>query len=359
MKQLDSNPNASLKNKPFYRQDYLDEFEQLWETQTKFHPELTPEIKHEIRDIIIFYQRRLKSQKWLVSDCPFEKRKVCPKSSPLFQQFKIWQMLNNVVVTIDGEEYLLNEEQKDVLAHELKYRDKLSKSEALKLLFVKTRGIEMNFATLEGDRTMAKILSAAQEVVSLSGHGEYDFAKQNTDKIQDIVQSVFGGLGFSTDWLTFNTDAADTEKEPLMRLWHLIYSFETDNSATGDEKLVKRIMQLLNIPNDYARLFANIHFEDDYCSLSSKAIKNILPFMEAGHVYSEACSLAGYNHSEQSLTKEENNQRPLKDHLDLLPKNSLRNPVVEKILNQMVNVVNEVIDTYDVPTKYESNWLVS
>lgn len=35
----------------------------------------------------------------------------------------------------------------------------------------------------------------------------------------------------------------------------------------------------------------------------------------------------------------------LKSRLDSLPKNSLRNPVVEKIICQMINVVNTLIDT--------------
>lgn len=45
MKKLDEDPNHSLKNKVFYRQDYLDEFEKIWETQAKYHSELTPELK--------------------------------------------------------------------------------------------------------------------------------------------------------------------------------------------------------------------------------------------------------------------------------------------------------------------------
>lgn len=98
MAELDKNPNFSLKNQVFYRQDYLDEFERIWETQSKFHKELTPELKHLIRDIIIFYQRPLKSQKGLISLCELENReieierdgkktkktigpRVCPKSS--------------------------------------------------------------------------------------------------------------------------------------------------------------------------------------------------------------------------------------------------------------------------------------
>lgn len=349
MQQLDSNPNASLKNKPFYRQDYLDEFEQLWETQAQYHTELTKELKHEIRDIIIFYQRRLKSQKWLVANCPFEHRKVCPKSSPLFQRFRIWQTLNNVTIIKDEEKYVLNDEQKAALCTELLFKERLSKKEALKVLFTKTRGFDLNFASLEGDRTMAKILSATQEIISLSGHGEYDFSKMPADQILNIIKSVFQGLGYATDWLNLNTDADNMEDEPQMRLWHLLYSFEGDNTTTGDEKLTKHIMELTQLPYEYARLFAKLHFEDDYCSISTKAIKRILPYMTAGHEYSEACALAGYRHSEQSLTREENDSRPLKEHLKPLAKNSLRNPVVEKILNQMVNVVNEIIDTYGRP----------
>src|SRR5690606_16373723 len=60
---------------------------------------------------------------------------------------------------------------------------------------------------------------------------------------------------------------------------------------------------------------------------------------------STSCELAGYNHSKNSLTKEEIEKRELKTRLEILPKNSLRNPVVEKILNQMINVVNTIIDT--------------
>lgn len=115
MEVLDKNPNASLRNMVFYRQDYLDEFNVIWEKQAQFHQELTEELKQEIRDVVIFYQRRLKSQKSLISFCEFESRKieveidgkkktktvgsrVIPRSSPLFQEFKIWQRLNDIEV---------------------------------------------------------------------------------------------------------------------------------------------------------------------------------------------------------------------------------------------------------------------
>jgi CRISPR-associated endonuclease Csn1 len=52
--QLKHNPHTRLKNQVFYRQDYMDEFETIWETQAKFHKELTGTLKDEIRDVIIF-----------------------------------------------------------------------------------------------------------------------------------------------------------------------------------------------------------------------------------------------------------------------------------------------------------------
>ncbi|UPT68621.1 MAG: hypothetical protein M0D57_08380 [Sphingobacteriales bacterium JAD_PAG50586_3] len=73
---------------------------------------LTDENLKSIRDKIIYYQRRLKSQKHLVNKCRFEKRvyikdgkpafapiNACTKSSPIFQVFKIWQQINNVEVS--------------------------------------------------------------------------------------------------------------------------------------------------------------------------------------------------------------------------------------------------------------------
>jgi CRISPR-associated endonuclease Csn1 len=118
-RQLKRNPHTPLSNQVFYRQDYLDEFEAIWKEQSKHHLELTGELKTEIRDIIIFYQRKLKSQKNLISLCEFENReieldkngsktkktvglKVAPKSSPLFQEFKIWQALSNLLAKKKG-----------------------------------------------------------------------------------------------------------------------------------------------------------------------------------------------------------------------------------------------------------------
>lgn len=370
MEKLDQDAHFSLKNKTFYRQDYLDEFEQIWECQSSFYSELSPELKKEIRDIIIFYQRPLKSKKGLIDICEFENRqveyevegkkktktvglKVCPKSSPLFQEFKIWQNLNNlkVIDTLTDETRELELEEKELLYAELRWKDKLSKTEILKILFNKTKNLNLNYNDVEGNRTMATIMKACLKIVTMTGHDEYDDAKLKGSDIAHVVESVFSGLGYDTRFMHFNAElqGKDYYQQPAYQLWHLLYSYEGDNSKTGTEKLIEKIHLLTGIETEYASPLANVTFTSDYGNLSSKAMRKILPFMKAGNKYSLACEYAGYKHSKGSLTKEEIEKKVLVDYLELLPRNSLRNPVVEKILNQMINVVNALSSTYGKP----------
>ena len=368
MESLDKDPHVSLKNMVFYRQDYLDEFECIWETQTLYHPELTQELKHEIRDTIIFYQRRLKSQKSLISICEFEHEKrevvidgktktitigsrVIPRSSPLFQEFKVWQTLNNleVIVKEDHSRHPLTEEEKALLAEELSVRRKLSDREVLKLLFDKPSTLSLNYEEVEGNTTSAAFYETYSQLLDLSGHEPIDFKKSSATEIKKKVREVFSSLGWNTDILSFDPTNEKLDNEPYYKLWHLLYSFEGDNTVTGDGNLKEKVAHFMGFDKEYAQCLVAISFVQDYGSLSAKAIRNILPFLKEGNKYDVACMYAGYRHSAASLTKEEIESKVLKDKLEILPKGALRNPVVEKILNQMVNVINEIIDTYGRP----------
>lgn len=360
-KQLQKNFHTRTKGQVFYRQDYLDEFETIWETQAKYHTELSPELKTEIRDIIIFYQRRLKSQKGLISYCEFEgiqieveidgKKKlktigpkVIPKSSPLFQEFKIWQILNNILIQKKDskEELVLSTETKQLLFEELNIKGNLTKREVLDLLVDKPSEWDLNYTSIEGNRTNQALYNIFQKIMEFEGN-EIDFEKLPASKIKSIIIELFKSLNIQTEILDFNAEleGKELEKQPAFHLWHLLYSYEGDKSNTGNEKLIKKIESKFGFKKEYAQLLSNIPLQQDYGSLSTKAIRKILPFLKENK-YDEACRLAGYNHS-SSMTKEENENRLLKEKLILLPKNSLRNPVVEKILNQMVNVVNAII----------------
>lgn len=371
MAQLDKDPNYSLRNQVFYRQDYLDEFETIWEKQASFHKELTPDLKSKIRDIVIFYQRPLKSQKGLISFCELESKevtriidgkkvtkisgpRVCPKSSPVFQEFKIWQILNNVEVKclVDGTKRPLEQEEKELLFNELTWKEKLSKTDTLKILFPKKeKEYDLNFKDLDGNRTMSALLKAFQTIIALSGNGDFDFSKMKSAEAVSTAKEIFNGLGFNTEIFSFDSTIDNDlfEKQKSFQLWHLLYSYEGDNSKLGNEKLIKKLNDTYGFDKESAIVLANVTFQADYGSLSTKAMRKIIPHLHDGLEYSVACEYAGYRHSKKSLTKEELNNKVLKDRLEILPKNSLRNPVVEKILNQMINVVNQVIDTYGKP----------
>lgn len=124
-------------------------------------------------------------------------------------------------------------------------------------------------------------------------------------EIYDLVQSVFETIGINTDILKFNPETDDIESQPMYRLWHLLYSFEGDNSVSGIDRLVQKLKELYGFDPEYAKIIAKVTFEPDYGSISARAIQKILPFLMAGNQYIDACIYAGYNHSKRSLTKEQ------------------------------------------------------
>lgn len=366
---LHTDPLYSTRNKVFYRQDYIDEFNRIWAEQSKHHPELSQELKRRISDRILFYQRPLKSQKGLVSFCEFESRpievvidgkkktrrtgsRVAPKSSLLFQEFKIWQTLNNIEIydSTADQERALEQEEKILLADELAIRPSMKASEALKLLGLPPRRYRLNFKELSGNVTMATLFASYFDVIEASGHGEYELSKLRYHESLRILEDVFPVLGCVKDIFHFDSqlDKEAYEQQSIFKLWHLLYSYEGDKSPSGKEALYGRITDITGLPREYARIIGAITFPDDYGSLSHKAIGNILPFMKQGYAYDDACKMAGYNHS-HSRTGEENDSRVLQEKLEQIGRGELRNPVVEKILNQMVNVVNAVAETYGKP----------
>lgn len=368
MSQLTLHPLQGIKRQTFYRKDYEDEFEQIWKTQIKFHQELTRKLKKEIKNRIIFYQRPIASKKGEVGFCELESKeieiekdgkkktiktgsKVCPTSSPLFQEFRMWQRLNDIVLTNTStlERRHLTQEEKDALASELSIRNRLSKKETIKMLEGRqARLFDMNFDELLGNETQAKLVNAYLKILELTGHDKLDIKKLTAQNVTDAICQVFGSLGFHTDAINGEVSLqTDIYLQPFYKLWHLLYSFPGDNSRSGCDKLVQRVKEFFGFYNDeYAKIVADVKFPDGYGSLSAKAIQKILPFLKEGNQYDKACELAGYKHSKHSLTKEENEDRPLQDYLTFIPHNSLRNPLVERILNQMMSLVNSLIDEY-------------
>lgn len=368
MSQLEQHPLKSIKNQTFYRKDYEDEFEQIWKTQIQYHPELTRKLKKELKNRVIFYQRPIESKKQELSFCELESHqieiekngkkqivttgsRVCPISSPLFQEFRMWQRLNDVVIINQAtlEKRQLTLEECELLATELSIRKEMTKRDALKLLKGKqTRNYDLNFEKLIGNDTQARLVNAYLKIMEQTGHDKLDVKKMSARDVTDAICKVFANMGYYTEAL--NGEVAlnqDVCSQPYYKLWHLLYSFPGDNSRSGNATLIQKVKDFFGFEdNEYAKIIADVKFADGYGSLSAKAIQKILPKLKEGYQYSDACELVGYKHSKRSITKEENQQRELQHQLKLIPHNSLRNPLVERILNQMVLLVNNLIEEY-------------
>lgn len=338
-----------IKEQILPRQAYEAEFDRIMECQREFYPDmLTDEIIYKIRNEIIYYQRKLKSCKHLVSLCEFEKclylnkdgktvfdgPKVAPCTSPLFQVCKIWESVNALTLRNKaGDELAITKEQRKKMFEHLDNHLKLTLTDMYSILGISKRegwwGGKAIGKGLQGNITKMQLKEALQ------GYPGVD------DLLKFNLTQVNGSLVDTETGEVVRVVSADFQNEPLYELWHTIYSI-TDKQELANALNKKFGIEDKDIVN---RLYKLDFSKPGFGNKSAKAIRRILPYLEEGLMYSDACRCAGFRHS-NSLTKAENEARELLKKLPPIEKNALRQPVVEKILNQMVNVVNAVIDKY-------------
>lgn len=346
--QLRINPSTRIKDEVFPRAAYQEEFDAIIGMQSKYYPEVLTEKKIDrLRNEIIFYQRKLRSCKHLVSVCEFEKQtflnakgepvesgpKVAPRTSPLFQVCKLWESLNNIDLrNRNGECFALDQEHRQAIFDHLDNNGVLTLPDLYRILGIGKRdgwwGGKAIGKGIAGNSTKQRIGKA---LGNYPGKEELlRFELNCTDLVDKSTGEVVGAM----------VDRS-FEKEPLYRLWHTLYSI------SDKEELAAALGKNFGIHDpQILDALCNIDFtKDGFGNKSAKAIRRILPYLKQGMKYSEACAAAGFRHSE-SLSTEENAERALKDRLDPIAKNELRQPVVEKIINQMINVVNALIDKH-------------
>lgn len=365
--------NASLNNsyfrvkeKVYPREAYIEEFDTIISSQKNHHSFLTDETINRLRNEIIYYQRKLKSQKGLVSICEFEGfekvifneekqkektifigPKVAPRTSPIFQLCKIWETINNLTLKIkndDGSKHkwsdrILTIEEKHKIADFLMVNPLLSYTELLKILSLKKEGVFANKQIqkgIQGNLTYSEL----HKIIGNSDLLDFQFSINETDEIGLLVDKQTGEV---LEERKRTIISQSFEKEPLYQLWQTIYSIKDLDECKN--ALVKRFGLNESMADKLSRIDFN---KQGFGNKSVKAIRRILPYLIVGYDYYQACSFAGYNHS-NSLTRVEKQERKTLDRLELLQKNSLRQPVVEKIVNQMINVVNAIIDQYGKP----------
>ena len=300
----ENEPRERIREHQRVRRDlYEREFDLIWAKQSSYYPTvLTDELKKQLRDRVIFFQRKLKSAKHLVGKCRFEpSKRVMAKSHPLFQEYRLWQCLNDIRVT-SGErvnEYLTNEER-GTLAAQLGGVASMGKKEMKDLLGLKSSAKFNDFGEkILGNVTVARIIGAV---------GEDWYWKQDPEK--------------------------------RLKLWHTLY-------FAADEKWLEEYAEKgLGMNDEQAQRFAQVNLELDYGSVSHKAAQKILPFLVDGYDYANACAAADYHHSQSEL---DNPDRVLDAKLNTSKMDPIRNPLVQMTVNETARLVNAVIEEHGKP----------
>jgi len=282
------------------RDMFEHEFNAIMDAQSAHNPDLlTGDVRKTLQKCI-FDQRPLKSVAHLVGFCELEPgQRRAPWLRLEAQRFRMLQrLLDTRVMYPDGSEQPFSHEQIQTLKDTLGRQASLTFGRARRLLGIKG-GAKFNWE--EG--------------------GEKGF-KGNTTSAK--LFQIFGERWF------------ELSEEDRRQVVEDIYSFEKE------EALEKRGRKRWGLSAEGAAIFSKVVLEPDYCRLSLKAIRKLLPLMESGIPYATAVKeeYGGFHRRE-----EVHDLLPLAG--DVFP--YLLNPVVNRVLTELRKVVNSVVREFGRP----------
>lgn len=403
-----NNPQQKIRGelvRTIDRHFYRDELSRILETQIPLHPTLQDDEKLEecllalyphneahrlsmngrgfkalFMDDVILYQRPLKSKKSLIDECKYETRtyinkegvrvnvgvKCASRSNPLFQEFRLWQFIENLRILKRKEDeggklrmnidvttcFLPNEDsvcqlydwlstradidQKTLLKYfklneeefrwnyveERKYPAGETRSEILKRL--KKAGVSAEFLSFETEMALWEIL------YSVGGQLELEKAlckfatKHELDEVS-FYQAFRTIKPYSADYCAYSTKA-------LRRLLPLMRCGKYWKAENIDSQTLQRIQKLINGEAD-----ENItdRVREKTISLRSEEDFRRLPVWLASYIV--------YNrHSEAEEIKKWNSPEEMDADIRKFRQHSLRNPIVEQVCLEALRTVRDI-----------------
>ena len=371
------------------RDMYLLEFDSIWAAQKHHYSEIFTGSKAEFDEILkkpykekinalkefkktnywqlreysIYYQRPLKSQKKFVSNCQFERgefeiinekrvwkrkaKKACPKSHPLFQEFRIWKQLNQISYsTEDVYSKPLLKEWLPALADALMENDELFFKGTKK---VKEEG-KLYFGKVLQDKDLIKNANDFDFFYDKNDAG-VDEEDKNKNKIDGNYTYAAFKAALGEDLFLkvksgdFKMESRETSSN-LTDLWHHLY-IARDGLFKEDDWLMCVLMEKSkwNFSETQAKNLISKGLLADYCSYSTKVLNAILPFMRKGFNEFEAlkASNKGYINDDDTVGQKVR----LREKISQLAYQELRNPVVERSLSKTIKLVNKILEKYE------------
>ena len=298
----------------FSRKDLQAELNLLFEKQKEFgNPHVSDGLKEGIDTLLITQRPALSGDavQKMLGHCTFEPAEPKAAKNTYTAERFIWlTKLNNLRILKQGSERPLTDTERATLMDEPYRKSKLTYAQARKLLDLDDtaffKGLRYGKDNAEASTLMEmKAYHAISRALEKEGLKDKKSPLNLSPELQDEI-----GTAFSL--------------------------FKTDEDITG--RLKDRVQ-----PEILEVLLKHISF-DKFVQISLKALRRIVPLMEQGKRYDEACAEIYGDHYGKKNVEE-------KIYLPPIPADEIRNPVVLRALSQARKVINGVVRRYGSPAR--------
>lgn len=383
------------------RKYYKDELSAILNKQKEFHPELTSDdilqqciedlyskntnhkemltkkgLNHLIIEDILFYQRPLRSQKSTIADCPFEFRtyiqngerkekaiKVCSKSHPLYQEFRVLQWINNLrIYKKHNEESITADllgtiDNKESLFEYLMTQKSISQKELLKHLGTNERKARWNYVEDKSYPMAETMYEINKRLKNIDDIDIGAFDQSFYLDLWHIIYSVTDKLEYSKALATF-ANKHNLPTEPFCEAFRKFPPFKSDYGRYS-LKAIKKFLSLMRFGsywqedqidnNTKTRINRFIDAEFDE-SIDNSIREKLINFQEVEDFQGLSVWLASYviynRHSEMSEFNKWHTSKDLDTFINNFKQHSLRNPIVEQVIVECLRVVRDIWDHY-------------
>lgn len=298
----------------FNRLDLVAELKLLFAQQRCFDNQFaSEELEEEITTLVMKQRAALSGEAVLkmLGKCTFEPEEYKAAKNTYSAERFVWlTKLNNLRILENGTERALTENERQLLIERPYQQAKLTYTQVRKLLGL-------------SDNAFFKGLSYRK------GKAESEIFMEL--KAYHTIRKALEGANLKSEWsgLATRPDLLDAIGTAFS-----LYKTDADIERYLDGKLPSVVLTALQ---------ENISF-DKFIQLSLKSLNKLLPLMEQGKRYDEACSMIYGDHYGQRVQQE-------KRLLPAIDADQIRNPVVLRTLSQARKVINSVVRLYGSPAR--------
>ncbi|MCS6945006.1 MAG: type II CRISPR RNA-guided endonuclease Cas9, partial [Sutterellaceae bacterium] len=284
----------------------------------------------------------------MLGRCTFERSEYrAPKASFTAERHVWLTRLNNLRLFVDGRVRPLTPEERAV-ALPLPYR------QAGDLTYRQLRAALANETGLPENARFIGLPSPSRTQQATGLAKDPEEAKLISLPAWQALRKTLAKAGLRAEWDALAHDALAGRPDLLDQIAYVLSVFKDDAEVEAE-------LRKLPLPSQDRMVEALLTLRfDTFHALSLKALRRIVPHMERGLRYDEACRQAGYHHSQPAapVAGKSPYLPPLYEKRDkdgrMVVNTALdvpRNPVVLRALNQARKVLNALVRTYGPPSE--------